>query len=312
MGCLPPTTSAGRPDLPVRRHPRAVRRRRPHGVLQRPGPLRGRAAPRHPDERRDAHPGPGTCRDVESTGPRPGARDRHRAGVRDPRQDRVRRQVRLRRHRQRHQSRVAALLRRGAVADPHDRAGVHDRRAAVVGEDAGERQLRGFSRSVVRSASRASTPPGSGHDRQWSTSEPHRSCPLFRRRNATSASTCCRAGWPRCGRRCGSTRPTSPWSWCRASPWTGRADSGTLTQAMEERFLFLLVLLRQPRLRMVYVTSLPIAPEIIEYYLALLPGVIPSHAQVAALARVGQRRLATVAEREAARPAPRARPDRAR
>src|SRR4051794_4309412 len=57
------------------------------------------------------------------------------------------------------------------------------------------------------------------------------------------------------------------------------ASSGTSTQAMEERFLFLLMLLRQPRLRMVYVTSLPIAPEIIEYYLALLPGVIPSHAR---------------------------------
>ena len=57
------------------------------------------------------------------------------------------------------------------------------------------------------------------------------------------------------------------------------ASSGTMTQAMEERFLFMLMLLRQPRLRMVYVTSLPIAPEIIEYYLALLPGVIPSHAR---------------------------------
>jgi hypothetical protein len=57
------------------------------------------------------------------------------------------------------------------------------------------------------------------------------------------------------------------------------ASSGTLTQAMEERFLFLLMLLRQPRLRMVYVTSMPIAPEIIEYYLALLPGVIPGHAR---------------------------------
>ena len=57
------------------------------------------------------------------------------------------------------------------------------------------------------------------------------------------------------------------------------ASSGGVTQAYEERFLFLLMLLRQPRLRMVYVTSLPIAPEIIEYYLALLPGVIPSHAR---------------------------------
>ena len=55
--------------------------------------------------------------------------------------------------------------------------------------------------------------------------------------------------------------------------------SGTLMQAMEERFLFLLLLLRQPRLRMIYVTSTPIAPAIVEYYLALLPGIIPSHAR---------------------------------
>jgi hypothetical protein len=55
--------------------------------------------------------------------------------------------------------------------------------------------------------------------------------------------------------------------------------SGSMSQAYEERFLFLLVLLRQPRLRMVYVTSMPIAPEIVEYYLALLSGVIPSHAR---------------------------------
>jgi hypothetical protein len=40
----------------------------------------------------------------------------------------------------------------------------------------------------------------------------------------------------------------------------------------------LLLLLRQPRLRMIYVTAMPIKPSIIEYYLALLPGVIPSHA----------------------------------
>jgi len=57
------------------------------------------------------------------------------------------------------------------------------------------------------------------------------------------------------------------------------AETGTLMQAYEERFLFLLILLREPRLRMVYVTSMPIAPGIIEYYLSLLPGVIPSHAR---------------------------------
>ena len=67
------------------------------------------------------------------------------------------------------------------------------------------------------------------------------------------------------------------------------ADSGSLTQAYEERFLFMLMLLRQPRLRMIYVTSTPIAPEIIEYYLALLPGVIPSHARPALSLVAGQR-----------------------
>ena len=55
--------------------------------------------------------------------------------------------------------------------------------------------------------------------------------------------------------------------------------SGTMTQAFEERFLFMLLLLRQPRLRLVYVTSAPIAASIVEYYLALLPGIIPSHAR---------------------------------
>ena len=57
------------------------------------------------------------------------------------------------------------------------------------------------------------------------------------------------------------------------------AHPGSLSQAFEERYLFLLLLLRQPRLRMTYVTSMPIAPGIIDYYLALLPGVIPSHAK---------------------------------
>src|ERR1700756_5254835 len=56
-------------------------------------------------------------------------------------------------------------------------------------------------------------------------------------------------------------------------------DSGAVIQAYEERFLFLLLLLRQPRARMIYVTSRTILPSIIDYYLSLLPGVIPSHAR---------------------------------
>jgi hypothetical protein len=56
-------------------------------------------------------------------------------------------------------------------------------------------------------------------------------------------------------------------------------DSGAVMQAYEERFLFLLLLLRQPRARLIYVTSQTILPSIIDYYLDLLPGVIPSHAR---------------------------------
>jgi PGM1 C-terminal domain len=55
--------------------------------------------------------------------------------------------------------------------------------------------------------------------------------------------------------------------------------AGAVLQAYEERFLFLLLLLRQPRARLIYVTSQTILPSIIDYYLALLPGVIPSHAR---------------------------------
>jgi len=57
------------------------------------------------------------------------------------------------------------------------------------------------------------------------------------------------------------------------------AYEGSELQAYEERFLFLLLLLRQPRARLIYVTSQTIQPNIIDYYLNLLPGVIASHAR---------------------------------
>jgi hypothetical protein len=50
-------------------------------------------------------------------------------------------------------------------------------------------------------------------------------------------------------------------------------------QAYEERYLFLLLLLRQPRARLVYVTGQPIDSDIVDYYLDLLPGVVSSHAR---------------------------------
>src|SRR6478752_5950191 len=43
------------------------------------------------------------------------------------------------------------------------------------------------------------------------------------------------------------------------------------TQAYEERLLCLLLRLRDPGRRVVYVTSNPVAEEIVDYYLGLLP-----------------------------------------
>ncbi|NJM73185.1 MAG: carboxylate-amine ligase [Scytonema sp. RU_4_4] len=47
----------------------------------------------------------------------------------------------------------------------------------------------------------------------------------------------------------------------------------------EERLLFSLIRLRNPRNRLIYVTSLPLHPSIIDYYLQLLPGIPFSHAR---------------------------------
>ncbi len=50
-------------------------------------------------------------------------------------------------------------------------------------------------------------------------------------------------------------------------------------QAYEERFLFMLFLLGQPNIRLVYTTSMAIKPEIIDYYLDMVPGAIYTHAR---------------------------------
>jgi len=44
-------------------------------------------------------------------------------------------------------------------------------------------------------------------------------------------------------------------------------------QVYEERMLFMLFLLRQPQIRLIYLTSVPIPDEVIDYYLGLLPSV---------------------------------------
>lgn len=47
----------------------------------------------------------------------------------------------------------------------------------------------------------------------------------------------------------------------------------------EERLLCLLLLLRMPRTQVIYITSMPIDPVIIDYYLHLLPGITGHHAK---------------------------------
>jgi hypothetical protein len=56
-------------------------------------------------------------------------------------------------------------------------------------------------------------------------------------------------------------------------------QTGAMIQALEERMLFLLLLLRKPRMRVIYVTGRPVPESVVEYYLALLPGVIPRQAR---------------------------------
>jgi hypothetical protein len=47
----------------------------------------------------------------------------------------------------------------------------------------------------------------------------------------------------------------------------------------EERLLFSLIHLRNPKTQMIYVTSQPLHPSIVDYYLELLPGIPSSHAR---------------------------------
>ncbi|HEY7075911.1 MAG TPA: peptide ligase PGM1-related protein [Solirubrobacteraceae bacterium] len=60
---------------------------------------------------------------------------------------------------------------------------------------------------------------------------------------------------------------------------SGDGSSGAAIQALEERFLFLLLLLRQPRLEVIYLSGRRIPETILQYYLGLLPGVIAPQAR---------------------------------
>src|SRR5210317_1004601 len=47
----------------------------------------------------------------------------------------------------------------------------------------------------------------------------------------------------------------------------------------EERLLFALIRLRNPNARLIYVTSQPVHPDVVDYYLQLLVGVPAAHAR---------------------------------
>jgi len=57
------------------------------------------------------------------------------------------------------------------------------------------------------------------------------------------------------------------------------AAPGSIHKIYEERFLFMTFLLRQPRLRLIYLTSQPVAPLTLDYYLHNLPDVTVSNAR---------------------------------
>ena len=50
------------------------------------------------------------------------------------------------------------------------------------------------------------------------------------------------------------------------------AELAPLVPSYEERLLFLLLLLRQPHARLIYVTSQPVLPRLVDYFLGLVPG----------------------------------------
>ena len=144
----------------------------------------------------------------------------------------------------------------------------------AVSEFVGDLQPKGFSRSV-----RIHNIIGLRREHMTATTEPGRGCRLYAMDEDERFDVFEKLRVDAVGMGVDAARPstTNRLSWSRRSaPNRTTAGSGTVMQAMEERALFLLLLLRQPRLRMIYVTSQPVSESIIEYYLGLLPGVIPA------------------------------------
>src|SRR5262249_28564617 len=253
---------------------RAMRRRRAECLLQRSAPLCRRPRSCSSDGSRDAQSRRRACREVAGTRARPSVRDRNRARLRHTRSSRVRGTPRLRGDRHGDNRRRWPLSPHGAATDL-------DQLACARGSE-------GDPRCRTRRRARNSRPYTSR-----ARVQPH----WIKRREIAGVNTLTELALADLSqeerdRRYDrlQERLRTVWSAMRLnkpgeslvvvpSITPNPTTPGSIVQAHEERFLFLLLLLREPRLQMIYVTSLPIAPEIIEYYLALLPGVIPSHAR---------------------------------
>ena len=78
-------------------------------------------------------------------------------------------------------------------------------------------------------------------------------------------------------------------------------QSGTALQALEERMLFLLLLLRKPRMRVIYVTGRPVPESVVDYYLSAAPRRHPATGAPPPAHGRDARRLSPFAGGEAAR-----------
>ena len=191
---------------------------------------------------------------------------------------RLPRPLRLRRDRHGHQPRRAAVRRwrRPTRSSSPSGSGTGSSGRWTAGE-VGPWSSRASAGPWRRTRSSLCTRKGCRHERLARTTD--RRSTSSTRTAATRPSTPSRRGCRRCGRRCGATTARVGGHRAVDDPGPRGERLSGMSQSLEERFLFFLLLLRQPRLRMVYVTSQPINPLIVDYYLSLLPGVIPSHAR---------------------------------
>ena len=239
---------------------------------------------------------------------RPRLRRRHRAGFRDPGPHRLRGALRLRAPSAPSPTSRPGCAPQASRADPRHPAGARRRRGHRGGTPSvGDLELRGFSKPVrafdVRGLERRGT--------RMTTSMLPRPALAAARLSPTStedaahtrASTASKQDCPPYGTRCGQ----DPRRVGRRPPVDvidriGARRSGAPTRRYEERSSSCCCCSASRGCSIVYVTSMPVDPAIIEYYLALLPGVIPSHARARlSLVSVGDSSAAP-AVREAARP----------